>query len=195
MEPRVLAEGREGRVLLQAILGDLTREEVDAIINAANSYLAHGGGLAGAIVHRGGGSIQTESDTIAPVAVGDAVVTGAGLLPCRHVIHAVGPRWGDGDEEALLRSAVSASLDRAHEIGARSIAVPAVSTGIFGYPKAAGTRTIVDETRRWLRAHPGSSLQAIRLTAFDRETAELFAQALAGSDEASIGSQRPKSAP
>lgn len=178
MQSCVLAERKEGAVLLQAIRGDLAREAVDAIVNAANSNLAHGGGLAGAIVDSGGRSIQIESDALAPVAVGSAVVTGAGRLPCGHVIHAVGPRWGTGDEEALLRSAVAASLDRADEIGARSIAVPAISTGIFGYPKEAGTRTIVDETRSWLRAHPGSPLQTIRFTAFDHPTAELFSAAV-----------------
>jgi O-acetyl-ADP-ribose deacetylase (regulator of RNase III) len=187
MEPRILAERHEGTVLLQAILGDLTRESVDAIVNAANSNLAHGGGLAGAIVDRGGRSIQIQSDAIAPVAVGDAVVTTAGHLPCRHVIHAVGPRWGIGNEEALLRSAVSASLDRADEVTARSLAVPAVSTGIFGYPKQAGTWAIVDQTRSWLRHHPDSSLETIRFTAFDRPTAELFAAAVEGSDQTSIG--------
>jgi O-acetyl-ADP-ribose deacetylase (regulator of RNase III) len=195
MEPCILAERTESGVLLQVILGDLTREAVDAIVNAANSNLAHGGGLAGAIVDRGGRSIQTESESVAPVAVGEAVVTRAGRLPCRHVIHAVGPRWGSGDEETLLRSAVRASLERAVEVEARSIAVPAISTGIFGYPKEAGTRTIVDETRSWLRAHPGSKLETIRLTAFDRPTADLFAAALEWSDTASIGSQGPNSAP
>ncbi len=153
---------------------------MEAIVNAANTHLAHGGGLAGAIVRRGGRSIQEESNRVAPVPVGGAAVTGAGSLPARWVIHAVGPRWGEGEEESKLRSAVSSSLDRAAELGARSVALPAISTGIFGYPKAEGTRVIVDQVIRWLCAHPRSSLGRIRLTAFDRPTAQLFARALAG---------------
>ncbi len=163
---------------LEAVLGDMTAERVDAIVNAANSRLAHGGGLAGAIVTRGGPVIQEESDRLAPVATGDAVVTSAGTLPCRWVIHAVGPVWGTGDEENKLRSAVRASLDRASEIGATSVAVPAISTGIFGYPKHEGTAAIVDEARSWLTNHPSSTLERVRFTAFDEATAELFALAV-----------------
>ena len=156
----------------------MTAERVDAIVNAANSNLAHGGGLAGAIVARGGAMIQEESDKLAPVATGNAAVTSAGTLPCRWVIHAVGPVWGEGDEEASLRSAVRASLDRAAELGATSLALPAISTGIFGYPKKEGTATIVGEARSWLDGHPDSSLTTVRFTAFDEPTAELFADAI-----------------
>jgi O-acetyl-ADP-ribose deacetylase (regulator of RNase III) len=178
MDPRILAEHAHGRYVLQAVLGDMTAERVDAIVNAANSNLAHGGGLAGAIVARGGAVIQEESDKLAPVATGNAAVTSAGDLPCRWVIHAVGPVWGDGNEETSLRSAVRASLDRAAELGATSIALPAISTGIFGYPKSEGTATIVEEARSWLDDHPDSSLTTIRFTAFDELTAELFADAI-----------------
>ena len=156
----------------------MTAEQVDAIVNAANTQLAHGGGLAGAIVARGGATIQLESDRIAPVATGDAAVTTAGDLPCRWVIHAVGPIWGRGNEESLLRSAVRASLDNAAELGAESIALPAISTGIFGYPKQEGTATIVDECRSWLVDHPESALKTLRFTAFDEETAGFFASAV-----------------
>lgn len=180
MEPQVLESLELAGATLEAVLGDLTEESVDAIVNAANTHLAHGGGLAGAIVRRGGRSIQEESDRVAPVPVGGAAVTGAGSLPARWVIHAVGPRWGEGDEESKLRSALTSSLDRAAELGARSVALPAISTGIFGYPKAEGTRVIVDQVIRWLCAHPRSSLGRIHLTAFDRPTAELFARALVG---------------
>jgi O-acetyl-ADP-ribose deacetylase (regulator of RNase III) len=178
MDPRVLFEHAADRYVLQAVLGDMTAERVDAIVNAANSNLAHGGGLAGAIVARGGAIIQDESDELAPVATGNAAVTSAGILPSRWVIHAVGPIWGAGNEEASLRSAVRASLDRAHELGATSIALPAISTGIFGYPKAEGTATIVEEVRTWLDGHPDSSLTTVRFTAFDELTAELFADAI-----------------
>ncbi len=178
MDRSELEERVVGGCTIVAVLGDLTAEEVDAVVNAANSHLAHGGGLAGAIVRRGGRVIQEESDRLAPVAVGGTAVTGAGALPCRWVIHAVGPRWGEGDEEAKLRSAVRSSLEEAEGLGARSIALPAISTGIFGYPKVEGTRVIVDEVLGWLGGHAGAHLSEVRLTAFDRPTAELFAAAL-----------------
>lgn len=177
MKREVLSETEYGETVLRAVLGDLTEERVDAIVNAANTMLEHGGGLAGAIVRRGGGSIQTESDRLAPVEVGDAAVTGGGDLPARWVVHAVGPRWGEGDEERKLRSAVRSALERARELGATSVALPAISTGIFGYPKGDGVRVIVDEVRRWLDEHP-RALEAIHCTAFDEPTAELFAAAV-----------------
>jgi O-acetyl-ADP-ribose deacetylase (regulator of RNase III) len=178
MDPRVLAEHTCGHCVLQAVLGDMTAERVDAIVNAANSNLAHGGGLAGAIVARGGAVIQEESDKLAPVATGNAAVTSAGDLPCRWVIHAVGPVWGDGGEETSLRMAVRSSLDCAAELGVTSIALPAISTGIFGYPKSEGTATIVEEARLWLDGHPDSSLTTVRFTAFDERTAGLFADVI-----------------
>jgi len=175
MDPRVLIEHIYGRCVLQAVLGDMTAERVDAIVNAANSNLAHGGGLAGAIVTRGGTAIQDESDRLAPVATGKAAVTSAGDLPSRWVIHAVGPVWGDGGEETSLRSAVRSSLDCAAELGVRSISLPAISTGIFGYPKSEGTAIIVEEARLWLDEYSDSSLTTVRFTAFDELTAGLFA--------------------
>jgi O-acetyl-ADP-ribose deacetylase (regulator of RNase III) len=178
MEAEVLVERIEGHCTLQAVLGDMTSERVDAIVNAANSNLAHLGGLAEAIVDRGGFVIQEESSRLAPVAVGGAAVTSAGDLPCRWVIHAVGPIWGSGDEEALLRSAVRSSLDQASALNATSVALPAISTGIFGYPKEDGIHCIVDEATRWLHAHPASSVSTLRFTAFDAPTAELFASEL-----------------
>jgi O-acetyl-ADP-ribose deacetylase (regulator of RNase III) len=178
MEARVLARHTVAGCQLEAVLGEMTSEKVDAIVNAANSNLAHGGGLAGAIVARGGAVIQEESDKLAPVATGDAAVTSGGTLSCHWVIHAVGPIWGQGNEERSLRSAVRASLDRAAELGAASVALPAISTGIFGYPKEEGTASIVDEARTWLIGHPESSLSTVRFTAFDEPTANLFAGAI-----------------
>jgi O-acetyl-ADP-ribose deacetylase (regulator of RNase III) len=181
MEPEVLARRTVAGRRLEAVLGDMTKERVDAIVNAANTNLAHGGGLAGAIVARGGTIIQEESDRLAPVATGDAKVTSAGALPCRWVIHAVGPIWGQGSEEAALRSAARASLDCATGLGAKSLALPAISTGIFGYPKKEGTAVIVEETKSWLASHPHSSLEVVRFTAFDETTATLFAEAVGSS--------------
>jgi len=161
------------------VRGDLTREEVDAIVNAANSQLLHGGGLAGAIVRRGGHVIQEESLAVAPVAVGHTAVTGAGQLPCRWVIHAVGPRWGEGDEERKLRSAVRSSLDRAAELEAQSVALPAISTGIFGYPLAEGTRVIADEVVAWLRSCDTRVVVGrVLLVAIDEQTVGALADGL-----------------
>ncbi len=174
---RVLREAAVGRGTIAVVVGDLTEEATDAIVNAANSALAHGGGVAGAIVRRGGAAIQAESDEKAPVAVGGAVVTGAGRLPCRYVIHAVGPVWGEGDEESKLRRAVGSALARADELGLASVAMPGISTGIFGYPKAAGCAVIVEEAARRLRAGEGSVV-TIRLVSIDEETASHFAAAL-----------------
>ncbi|MDX1583086.1 MAG: macro domain-containing protein [Thermoanaerobaculia bacterium] len=121
-------------IRIEIIEGDITELEVDAIVNAANSALQHGGGVAGAIVSRGGRSIQDESDEIGRVPTGSAAVTGAGSLPAKWVIHAVGPRMGEGDEDEKLESATRSALEKADEIGAKSIGFPAISTGIFGYP-------------------------------------------------------------
>jgi O-acetyl-ADP-ribose deacetylase (regulator of RNase III) len=122
------------RPLIEIVEGDITRQRVDAIVNAANSRLQHGAGVAGAIVAGGGEVIQRESDAIGFVAVGGAAVTSAGELPCRFVIHAVGPRMGEGDEEAKLRQATRLALQRGEELAISSIALPAISTGIFGFP-------------------------------------------------------------
>ncbi len=173
----VLALVRVGRGEVAVVAGDLTEERTDAIVNPANRALAHGGGVAGAIVRRGGNEIQTESDAKAPVDVGDAAVTGAGRLPCRFVIHAVGPRWGEGDEEAKLRRAVASALARAEELGLRSVAMPAISTGIFGYPKDQGCRVIAEEVASHLR-RPTGSVSAVRLVSIDEETARHFMAAV-----------------
>jgi O-acetyl-ADP-ribose deacetylase len=119
---------------IEIVEGDITRLEVDAIVNAANSRLQHGGGVAAAIVRSGGPAIQQESDRIGHVPVGSAAATSAGTLPARYVIHAVGPRMGEGDEDAKLASATRAALETAEELRLSSIAFPAISTGIFGYP-------------------------------------------------------------
>ncbi len=178
MEPTILETRVVAGCTVRAVLGDLTAERVDAIVNAANSRLIHGGGLAGAIVGRGGAIIQEESDKLAPIPVGGASATSAGTLPSRWVIHTVGPRWGEGDEEAKLRAAVVSSLEEATRLGARTLALPAISTGIFGYPKPSGTRVIVDTVCRWLEDHPDSNFDEVRFTAFDHPTADLFAAAL-----------------
>lgn len=119
---------------LVLIEGDITELDVDAIVNAANSQLQLGTGVAGAIKEKGGPSIQEECNKLGGTYVGGAVLTGAGNLKAKHVIHAVGPRMGEGEEESKLRNATMNSLLVAAEHGLKSIAFPAISTGVFGFP-------------------------------------------------------------
>ncbi len=174
----ILAEKRIGDKVLKVVLGDITEEETEGIVNAANSLLKHGGGVAGAIVRRGGEEIQRESDEIVkkfgPVPVGKAVYTKAGKLKAKYVIHAVGPVWGEGKEEEKLRSAVRSALEVAEELKLKSISLPAISTGIFGYPKEEGTKVILDEVVKYLKSNRKSTIREVHLTSIDRETAELF---------------------
>lgn len=123
--------------LIKIVQGDITDQAVDAIVNAANSHLILGSGVAGAIREKGGPAIQDECNRIGWCDVGDAVVTGAGRLPARYVIHAVGPRLGEGNEPGKLASATRASLILAEEKGLHAIALPAISTGVFGFPLEA----------------------------------------------------------
>jgi O-acetyl-ADP-ribose deacetylase len=118
------------------VVGDLTEQEVDAIVNASNEQLASGGGVSGAIERAGGREIFEEAAGLAGCATGDAKATGAGRLPARYVVHAVGPVWrgGDANEDELLASAYRRALEVAETLGCRTVAFPALSTGIFGYP-------------------------------------------------------------
>jgi len=168
-------------VKIQIVKGDITKEEVDAIVNAANSYLKHGGGVAGAIVRKGGHEIQKESDEIVrkngPVPTGEAVVTGAGRLKAKYVIHAVGPVWKGGkeNEDALLYNAVYSSLLRAKELGLESISIPAISTGIFGFPKERAAKIFENVIKDFIENEDGS-VKLIRLCNIDEETTEIFAK-------------------
>jgi O-acetyl-ADP-ribose deacetylase (regulator of RNase III) len=136
---------------LEILEGDITETPVDAIVNAANEDLALGSGVAGAIRTRGGPSIQEECDRIGHTPVGTAVMTGAGSLPARQVIHAVGPRMGEGDEDRKLSSAVRSALALADRYGLRSIALPAISTGTFGFPMDRAARIMLTEIHRYLQ--------------------------------------------
>ena len=124
-----------GNGTLEIMMGDITQLSADAIVNAANAQLVLGGGVAGAIRRAGGPAIQEECDRIGGSFVGGAAITTGGNLKARHVIHAVGPRWGEGDERNKLRNAVANSLGLAEKHNLDSIAFPAISTGIFGFPK------------------------------------------------------------
>lgn len=159
---------------LSLVRGDMTEEAVDAIVNAANRHLAHGAGLAGAIVRKGGDVIQQESDRLRPVEVGGAAITGAGALPARFVIHAVGPRWGEGDEEAKLRRAAISSLEIARERGFETIALPAISAGIFGFPVDRCAAILLDAVLDHSREHPDDPPRAIRFTLLDEHALAAF---------------------
>lgn len=152
-------------------LGSIVEEDVDAIVNAANSRLAHGGGVAAVIAGAAGSRLNEESRAHVrengPVPVGEAAVTTAGDLPHRGVVHAVGPQQGEGDEEEKLTSAVSSALDRVDEQGWTSVALPAVSAGIFGVPYDVCARAYVAGVRRHFAERPGSSVREVRLCLFD----------------------------
>jgi O-acetyl-ADP-ribose deacetylase (regulator of RNase III) len=160
--------------ILRLVQGDLTHRDVDAIVNAANSSLRHGGGVAGAIVRKGGQSIQDESDKIGFVPVGHAAITGAGRLPAKFVIHAVGPRMGEGDEDNKLRSAVISSLQLASEKKLGSISFPAISSGIFGFPRDRCAKILVGEALNFLKKNPESRLNEVEFCIYDDETLEYF---------------------
>ena len=157
--------------------GDITEERVDAIVNAANSRLVHGGGVAGAIVRKGGQVIQEESDRVGKVAVGGAAATGAGALPAKYVLHAVGPVWrGQGEEESdrLLASAATHALEIARRNGCESVAFPAVSSGIFGFPKDRCARVLFGALLEWADAHPDDGPRDLRFTIIDEPTVDYF---------------------
>ncbi len=171
---KVISEKNINGKLLRLVRGDITERDTDAIVNAANSYLRHGGGVAGAIVRKGGRIIQEESDRIGFVPVGNAAITTAGKLPSKYVIHAVGPRMGEGDEDNKLKSAVLKSLQLASENDLQSLSLPAVSSGIFGFPKDRCAMILVKEAAAFLKNNPESSLAIIEFCIFDDLTAGYF---------------------
>jgi O-acetyl-ADP-ribose deacetylase (regulator of RNase III) len=172
--------------VIEVVQGDLTRQRVDAIVNAANEYLEHGGGVAAAIVRAGGDSIQEESNQwvskFGPLQPGQAAVTGAGSLSASNVIHVVGPRYREGQHNAaLLRQAVHTALDAAKVNGSRSIALPAISAGVFGYPRAEACKVIARSIRDWLESNP-STIERVILVGYDEAATNDFAEALRETD-------------
>ena len=167
-------EKKLGSKTMRLVSADLTLRDVDAIVNAANTRLQHGGGVAGAIVRAGGRIIQEESDKIGHVPVGGAVMTTAGKLKAKFVIHTVGPQMGEGDEDNKLRKAINSVLALALEKGLRSISVPAISAGIYGFPKDRCARILVGETSVFLKATPKSSLELVEFCIFDQEAFRFF---------------------
>ncbi len=162
---------------IEVLEADVTRLEVDAIANAANTRLLHGSGVAGAIARAGGAEIQRESDERAPIGLGEAVETGAGALPCRWVIHAATMEPGGETSAEVIRRATASTLSKAEELGAVSLALVAFGTGVGGFGLEQAARIEVEEVRRHL-AGP-SSLERVVFAvrgeaaraAFERELA------------------------
>jgi len=168
---------------IELIKGDITRLEADAIVNAANSSLMGGGGVDGAIHHAAGPELLEECMRVAkerrnipggPCPAGDAVITGAGKLPCKKVIHTVGPIWRGGvsGEAALLASCYRKSMLLAEEAGLKSIAFPNISTGVYGYPKGKAALVALEAVRNALNETPG--IERVVFVCFDEENLSLY---------------------
>ncbi len=167
-----------GNSVLSVVQGDITREETDAIVNAANSGLRGGGGVDGAIHRAGGSAIMAECRAIGGCPTGQAVITTGGNLKARYVIHTVGPVYRDGrhGEPALLESAFRESLKLAEEKGLKSLSFPAISAGVYGYPMHDAARIALTTAIAFLEGQTG--LQSVRFVLFGREAYDVFAEVL-----------------
>ncbi len=173
-----------GRTTLEIVQGDITALAVDVIVNAANEYLKHGGGVAAAISRKGGPTIQQESDALisarGPLKTGDAVITSGGRLAAKFVIHTVGPVWSrhePAEADRLLRKAVKSSLALAEDKGLKSIAFPAISTGIYGFPIDRATPLMLQEAKRHLEGITG--LERVQFCLYDGASYRVFEAAFA----------------
>ncbi|MBV8954517.1 MAG: macro domain-containing protein [Solirubrobacterales bacterium] len=158
---------------------DITKLEVDAIANAANTQLKHGGGVAGAISRAGGPGVQAESNEKAPIGLGEAVETAAGQMPCQWVIHAATMHLGGPTSAEIIRDATASTLRRADELGAKSLALVAFGTGVGGFPLEEAARIEVSEVRRHLGAGQ-SGLERVEFAVRGEAALEAFETALAG---------------
>ena len=159
--------------VLELLDGDLTEMDTDAIVNAANAQLILGGGVAGAINRKGGPKIQEECNKIGGTFVGGAVITTGGNLKTKHVIHAVGPRMGEGDEDQKLKNATYNSLKVADENNLKSISFPAISTGIFGFPIGRCAEIMLKTTIDYLKDQ--TCLEKVVFCLFGTDSYEVFA--------------------
>lgn len=164
--------------VLRLVEGDITDLDVDAVVNAANQYLQLGSGVAGAIRTRGGPSIQRECDQIGRCPVGGAVITGGGNLKARHVIHAVGPHGSDRDADEKLIGCTRASLELANKHGLKSIAFPAISTGVFGYPIEKCARFMLSTAISYLEDNPQTSLELVVFCLYGQAAFDVFEKQL-----------------
>jgi O-acetyl-ADP-ribose deacetylase (regulator of RNase III) len=156
---------------------DITKLDVDAIANAANTDLKHGGGVAGAISRAGGPAVQEESDRKAPIGLGEAVETTAGEMPSKWVIHAATMELGGPTSADIIRKATASTLRKADELGARSLALVAFGTGVGGFPLAEAARIEIEEVKSHLAG--GSKLERIVFAVHGDEAREAFERALA----------------
>ncbi|KPJ68251.1 MAG: hypothetical protein AMJ45_02820 [Syntrophobacter sp. DG_60] len=167
---------KAGKTEIESMEGDITQLDTEAIVNAAGPSLVMGGGVAGAILKAGGEVIKEECNKIGKVKAGEAVITTAGRLKAKHVIHAVGPRLGEGDEENKLRLATSNSLILADKYRLKSIAFPAISTGIFGFPKDRAAKVMLSATIEYLKGE--TQLERVIFCLYGKDTYEVFCNEL-----------------
>jgi len=167
-----------GEAILELVEGDITQQDTEAIVNAANEQLRVGGGVDGAINRAGGPKIQEEARRIGYCPTGKAVITTGGNLKAKYVIHAVGPiyRGGTSGEAELLASAYRESLKVASAKGIKSVAFPSLSTGVYGYPVAEAARIALKTVKEYLKEHP--EIELVRFVLFGKPTYEVFAQGL-----------------
>jgi O-acetyl-ADP-ribose deacetylase len=166
-------------VTIEVVDADITKLEVDAIANAANTELKHGGGVAGAISRAGGPLVQSESSARAPIGLGEAIETTGGDMPCRWVIHAATMELGGPTSAEIIRDATASTLRKADELGARSLALVAFGTGVGGFPLEEAARIEIDEVSRYLEAG-GSAIERVVFAVRGSEAREVFEAALAG---------------
>jgi len=166
-------------VTIEVLDTDITKLEVDAIANAANTDLKHGGGVAGAIARAGGPAVQAESSERAPIALGQAIETTGGDMPCRWVIHAATMELGGPTSAEIIREATASTLRKADELGARSLALVAFGTGVGKFPLADAARIEIDEVVRHLEAG-GSAIERVVFAVRGSEAREVFQAALPG---------------
>ncbi len=163
-------------VIIELLQGDITELKTDAIVNAANSKLQHGGGVAQAIVNKGGYSIQRESDKLKFCPVGNAVITTAGNLKAKYIIHAVGPRMGEGDQDAKLKNATLSALKLADKHKLKSVAFPAISTGIYKFPVDRCADIMLNATIEYCNQQ--TNLQKILFCLYDDGAFRIFRETL-----------------
>jgi O-acetyl-ADP-ribose deacetylase len=162
--------------LLRLVEGDIAERKVDAVVNAVNSYLMHGDGVAGVIVKKGGKIIQDESKRIGFVKVGSSVITSSGNLPSKAVIHILGPQKGEGNEDKKLSNFIKSCLELVTQKAFKSISIPAISSGIFGFPKDRCARILVNETINFLtqKQDSPSNLEIIEFCLLDIAKINVF---------------------
>ena len=176
----ILHEKTLASAAVQLIKGDITLANTDVVVNPANNQLMHGGGLAGLLAKKAGPALQQESNAWVqehgPVRHDSPAYTTAGELPFLYIIHAVGPVWGSGDEQQKLKDTVLGALKTADDLGVQSIALPAISTGIFGFPLEPAAKIILSSIKEYLDQSPGSVLENIQMVLYDDQSASIFSE-------------------